>query len=99
MMLQDRLRREKAMHCVYVIRNDKGRHYIGYTSNVEHRLKKHAWHGSRWTKDRGPWELVISEEFKDKRSAMLREQQIKSYKGGNAFKKLIQNAVGFAKIV
>ncbi len=33
--------------------------------------------------------MVYYEKFSSKREAIKREKQIKSYKGGNAFKKLI----------
>jgi len=78
------------MYYVYVIDNEKGTYYIGVTSNIDERLKKHNHFGSEWTKRKGPWRLVIKEEFEDKKEALRRERQIKSYKGGNAFKKLIQ---------
>lgn len=37
-----------------------------------------------------PWEIVYKESFQTKKEAWLRERQIKSYKGGVAFKKLIK---------
>jgi predicted GIY-YIG superfamily endonuclease len=36
--------------------------------------------------------LVLTEIFSDKASALTREKQIKNYKGGEAFKKLIEEA-------
>ena len=39
--------------------------------------------------NKGPYFLVHKEEFVTKNEAIKRERQIKSYKGGNAFKKLI----------
>ena len=41
-----------------------------------------------------PWKIVYTETFKTKSEAYKRELQIKSYKGGNAFKKLIKSVSG-----
>jgi len=40
--------------------------YIGYTTNLEERLKKHNWGGSKHTTRHRPWELVLSLNFADK---------------------------------
>jgi len=77
------------MYFVYVLKNPSNKHYIGLTSNIEKRLKKHNTGSGRWTKYKGPWELAYHESFEYKKDAAKRECEIKSYKGGNAFKKLI----------
>ena len=51
------------------------------------------------TKSGIPWKIVYSEKYKDKKSAWLRERQIKSYKGGKAFKKLIQSEASHSGLV
>jgi predicted GIY-YIG superfamily endonuclease len=38
---------------------------------------------------KGHWHLVYKEEYSTKRKAFLRERQIKRYKGGEAFQKLL----------
>jgi putative endonuclease len=43
----------------------------------------------RSTKHRTPFELVYYEAAESKQMALMREKQIKSYKGGEAFKKLL----------
>ena len=59
-------------------------------------MKAHqAFHNSgkhRSTKWRVPFKLVHVEAFENKREALKQEKQIKSYKGGEAFKKLIATA-------
>ncbi|MBI2074794.1 MAG: hypothetical protein HYT83_03090 [Candidatus Levybacteria bacterium] len=40
---------------------------------------------------RGFWRLIHKEEYSSLAEARRREKQIKSYKGGNAFKKLIES--------
>lgn len=44
----------------------------------------------RSTKAYSPWDIVYVEEFASKLGAYKRELKIKSYKGGEAFKKLIK---------
>lgn len=77
------------MFDVYIIRNQNGKYYVGFTADIEKRIKVHNKNSSQFTKFKGPWELIYSESFQDKKSAWLREREIKKYKGGNAFKKLI----------
>ncbi len=75
---------------VYILESLKdGRYYIGSTSDVGKRLNFHNAGKQRSTKNRTPFKLVYTEELPDKPSALQREKQIKSYKGGNAFRRLI----------
>jgi len=77
-------------HYVYILKSLKdGKYYIGYTTNIEARLAFHNAGKQRSTKSRIPFELIHFETFDLKREALKREKQIKSYKGGEAFKKLI----------
>ncbi len=82
------------MFIVYIIKSEKlGRYYIGYTENLIDRLRHHNSGATRSTKHGIPWRVIYKENFSDKRSAWLREKQIKSYKGGEAFQKLIYGRV------
>ena len=75
---------------VYILRSLKDqKFYIGSTSNVEARLKFHNGGLQRSTRNRTPFELVLMEEFSTKEEALKREKQLKAWKGGEAFKKLI----------
>ena len=79
------------MYYVYILRSLKdGRYYIGFTSDVESRLAYHNAGKQRSTKNRIPFVLVYTENYSPKDEALNREKQIKSYKGGEAFKKLIR---------
>lgn len=77
------------MHYVYILKNLEGKFYIGSTANLEKRLVKHNNGGSKWTKNHRPWQIVHSETFLTKTDALKREKEIKSYKGGILFKKLV----------
>jgi putative endonuclease len=78
------------MYYVYILKSLKdGKYYIGSTANVADRLAYHNAGKQRSTKNRTPFQLVYQEEYELKTVALAREKQIKSYKGGNAFQKLI----------
>ena len=75
---------------VYILRSlYDNKYYIGSTSNLEARLAFHNAGLQRSTKNRLPFVLIHSEEFSTKEMALKREKQIKSYKGGQGFLKLI----------
>ena len=74
----------------YVIRSlTSGRHYIGSTNDIERRLRDHNRGKNRSVRGRGPFELVLVETYGSRADAERREKQIKSYKGGEAFRRLI----------
>ena len=81
-------------YVVYIIQSESsGRYYVGCTSNLRQRLASHNTGMVTSTRKRGPWSIVYTEDFFSKERALLREKQIKSYKGGEAFKKLVKRSV------
>lgn len=63
---------------VYMLRCGDGTLYTGVTDDVERRLAVHrAGKGAKYTRGRGPLELVYAEEVPDKSAALRREYQIK----------------------
>ena len=77
-------------HFVYILQSLKdGRYYVGETSDVNARLLFHNAGKQRSTKSRIPFRLIHVEEYATREEALKRERQIKSWKGGMAFKKLI----------
>ena len=78
------------MYFVYILKSNNFPHYyIGHTANLEKRLAEHNSGQVKSTKKYMPWQIVYSETAGTKSEAYKREMQIKSYKGGNAFKKLL----------
>ena len=66
------------MHYTYILRCKDNTYYTGYTNDLEKRLKAHnEGKGAKYTKGRGPIELVYYEEYEDKHTAMRREWEIK----------------------
>ena len=82
------------MFFVYILRSLRdGKYYIGYTKNLEQRIQEHNREKSPSVKNRAPFELAYKERYEERREAAKREREIKSYKGGEAFKKLIKSAI------
>lgn len=66
------------MNYVYILKCGDNSLYTGWTNNLEKRFKNHcSGRGAKYTKGRGPLELVYYEEFEDKSLAMKREYEIK----------------------
>lgn len=63
---------------VYILRCGDGTLYTGVTDDVERRLAAHrSGRGAKYTRGRGPLELVYQEQVTDKSAALRREYQIK----------------------
>ena len=63
---------------VYILRCGDGTLYTGATDDVDRRLAAHrAGRGAKYTRGRGPLELVYVEEQLDKSAALRREWEIK----------------------
>ncbi len=68
------------MNYVYILRCSDDTLYTGWTNDLGKRIKAHSsGTGAKYTRGRGPVELVYFEEFDDKKDAMKREYEIKKY--------------------
>jgi putative endonuclease len=77
------------MFKVYILKNSAtGKHYIGSTNDFVRRLTEHNRGQTKSTRTKGIWKVIYTEDFDTALEAKRREKQIKSYKGGNAFRKL-----------
>jgi len=66
------------MNYTYMVRCKDNSLYTGWTNNLEKRIEAHnAGKGAKYTKNRGPVELVYYEQFETKEEAMSREYAIK----------------------
>ena len=62
----------------YILKRNDNSLYTGWTNDITHRLKMHnEGKGAKYTRGRGPVELVYLEEFETKQEAMSREAKIK----------------------
>lgn len=63
---------------VYMLRCGDGTLYTGITDDVQRRLETHRMgKGAKYTRGRGPLELVYTEELPNKSAALKREIEIK----------------------
>lgn len=79
----------------YILHNATiDRFYIGYTSNLDNRIREHnkQKHSTKFTRKQiGSWELKHSEEFDSRTDAIRREKEIKGWKSKVKIKDLIQS--------
>ena len=89
------------MYYVYVLKSTvTGTLYIGYTNDIKKRLVKHNTNISFSTKNKGPWILVYSEQYRSKVDAMKREHRLKYYgQTLNELKKRISRSLLLTNLV
>lgn len=82
------------MYVTYILQNNvTKRYYIGSTNNIHRRLEEHNRGQTKFTRQKGKWILIYREYYLSNVASKRREKMIKSYKSGNAFKKLIAGVV------
>ena len=69
------------MYYVYVLLNEEGRIYTGYTADLKQRLAAHS-QGEVTSTRIGGWDLIYYEAYKAEEDARARERQLK--KSGQA---------------
>ncbi len=56
---------------VYILQSTvDGSYYIGTTQNLSERVERHNQGRSKYTKSKGPWQVVYHEEYPDRSSAI-----------------------------
>jgi putative endonuclease len=73
---------------VYVLQNPGGRFYIAFTRDLSGRVAQHNSGLSKWTKRRGPWQMVWTSESVSFSEAKNLELRLKRQKGGAGFYRL-----------
>ena len=73
---------------VYVIRNCQGKFYIGLSENLYRRINQHNAGESKWTRGKGPWDLLWQSEDMNLSAARKLERLLKKQKGGHGFYKM-----------
>lgn len=65
-------------HTVYILKCGDNSLYTGYTNNLENRLEMHeSGKGAKYTRGRGPFQVMYIEKFSTKEEALKREYEIK----------------------
>ena len=72
---------------VYILFSGQfSKHYTGFTSNIEERLKSHNELGKDWTAKYRPWKLIYTREFETKSEALEYEKWLKTGAGRDFIK-------------
>ena len=78
------------VYYLYILQSDTtSRFYIGQTQDVPERLAYHNANYSKSLKNRGPWRLLYTEQYKTRSEAVRRESQLKSWKDRRMIEKLL----------
>ena len=81
------------MWYIYILKSLKNnRLYTGSTNDIERRLKEHNSGQSKYTKLTKPFELVYKESFEERLEARRRELFLKTGKGRELLKSLIEKS-------
>lgn len=79
-------------HYFYVLHCKDDSLYAGYTNNLERRIKLHnEGKGAKYTRGRGPVELVFAKSFANKSDALKAEYAFKQWKRSKKEKFLKEN--------
>ena len=82
------------MYYVYIFQSQKDKKlYIGFTSNLKKRIRKHQAGEVTSTKTRRPLRLIFYEAFLVKQDALRRERYFKTQKGKASLKQIIRNSL------
>ena len=83
------------MPYLYILKNNRGKHYIGITSiDPRQRLERHNKGDVISTKSGRPWQIIYLDNFKNLILARQKEKIIKSWHGGNALRRFLAKAAG-----
>ncbi len=67
-------------HFIYIVETLKGSYYIGYTTNIENRMKVHqSGKGSKFIRAFKFGQLIYQEKHQTKSAALKREAEIKKW--------------------
>jgi len=78
------------MFTVYILQSIKNnRYYIGHASDMITRLARHNAGMVKSTKSFIPWKIIYTENYNTKSEAYRRELEVKNYKRGIKFKRLL----------
>ena len=70
------------MFTVYVLKSlANGKLYIGQSEHFERRFTEHQAGMARYTRGRGPWSVILTEEYLTRAEAMGRERFLKTGQG------------------
>ena len=80
-------------HLLYIIYSKKiNKYYIGITGDIiEERIRRHNSNHKGFTGKTNDWEIVYTKYFENKKDAIAKEKEIKSWKSRLKIEKLIKH--------
>ncbi|MFZ5932598.1 MAG: GIY-YIG nuclease family protein [Patescibacteria group bacterium] len=78
------------MYYVYVLENSSGKLYVGFSSNLKRRFKKHNLGYVKSTKPYLPWRIIFYEAYLKSKDAKRRERYLKTAKGRTILKTMLK---------
>ncbi|PIR68170.1 hypothetical protein COU49_02375 [Candidatus Nomurabacteria bacterium CG10_big_fil_rev_8_21_14_0_10_35_16] len=84
------------MTYVYILKSNKGKFYIGSTTNLDNRIKHHKGGFTPSTKKMGELNLVFSQKFNTLKEARYIENRLKKLKRYDYIEAIVRD--GFIKI-
>lgn len=82
------------MFIVYVLRSDlNSQLYVGYTTDLKHRLATHTKGNVISTKSKRPWKLIFAEVYTSQNDALRREKYFKTTQGKIALKHMLRETL------
>ncbi len=83
------------MFTVYVLESTStGKLYTGQTEDLERRYSEHQSGIGRYSRGRGPWKILMTEQYSTRAEAMRRERFLKSGKGRALIKAIVSGRAG-----
>ena len=82
----------RIMFYVYILKSLKDdKLYIGYSANLQKRIREHQGGEVKSTKPRRPFELIFYEAYKNKKDAKRREKYFKTDKGKSSLRMMLKD--------
>jgi putative endonuclease len=76
---------------VYILFSQNyAKHYTGFTSDLDNRMRSHNGFGKGWTARYRPWKLIFTQSFETKKEAMEYEKWLKTGVGRDFIKTIQQ---------
>ena len=81
---------DKEKPCVYILKSETGKFYIGSTNNITRRLQQHHSGHTKTTRNMGTFTLVFKQEYSSLESARKIEKKIKKLKRRDYIENMIK---------
>ncbi len=81
------------MSFLYILKNDKGKYYVGSTVNIERRFKQHLSGHTHSTARLGILQLVFKQKYDTLKDARYIEKRIKNLKRRDYIEQIVKDGL------